>query len=136
MDRSELFTAIFKRLAGGTALVNDLGGTFIYFQLAPDKKALPYVVVDFTARNSENDTSHKAVNSIAYIRAYASTPVQASAIDAKVDTLMDDKPLTITGVSSNFWLRRDAGIDPPPEVDQSGRKVYACGAEYRIRFEI
>lgn len=136
MNRSALNTAIFGRLGGGTALVTALGGTFIYYGNAPDGKALPYVVWDYTARNDENTHSSRTQNILAYVRAYASTPVQASAIDEQIDTLLHDQPLTITGVTSNFWIRRETGFDPPPEVDQSGRRIYACGAEYRIRIDI
>ena len=136
MNRSALNTAIFGRLAGGTALISALGGTAIYFQNAPDNKALPYVVYDYVARNDENLTSQRTVNALAFVRAYASTPVQASQIDAEVDTLLNDAPLTVTGATSNFWLRREQGLDPPPEIDAAGRKIYACGAEYRIRLSI
>jgi hypothetical protein len=144
MNRSALNTAIFSRLAGGTALMPLLGGTVgwidtkkvICFQNAPDNQPLPYVIWDYTARTDENETSHRTQNAVTFIRCYASTPVQASAIDAEIEILMHDKPLTITGVTSNFWLRREQAVDPPPETDATGRRTYTCGAEYRIRFEI
>lgn len=135
MNRSDLNTAIFGRLAGGTALTTALGGTAVYFQVAPEGKALPYVVFDWASRLDENESPHRTVNMLAYIRAYASTPVQASALDAEIDTLMHNKPLTITGVSSNFWCAREMSFDLV-EGDPSTRKVYSCGAEYRIRIDI
>ena len=139
MNRSAINTAIFGRLTGGTALMALLGGTAtpgaINFQNAPDNKALPYVVFDYTARIDENLSPHRTVNAVSFVRAYASTPVQASQIDAEIDTLLHNKPLTITGVTSNFWLARESSYDIM-ETDAAGRKIYACGGEYRIRLDI
>ena len=135
MNRTNINTAIYNRLSGGTALTTALGGTAVYFQNAPDGKALPYVVFTAASRIDENESPHRTVNMLYYIRAYASTPVQAASIDAEIDTLMHDNALTITGVTSNFWCMREQSFDLV-EMDSSTRRVYSCGAEYRIRIDI
>jgi len=135
MNRTAINTAIFQRLAGGTALVNSLGGTALYFQNAPDNRALPYVIWDIASRQDENETRNRTQNILAYIRAYASTPIQAAQIDENIDALMHDNPLTITGVTSNFWCMREDSFDLV-ETDQSTRRIYSAGAQYRLLIDI
>lgn len=135
MNRTNINTALYSRLAGGTALTSLLGGTFIYFQNAPDNKALPYVVVSVTSDIEENLSANRTINMLVMVRAYASTPTQANNIDAQVDTLLHNNPLTISGASSNFWLARETSYQLS-DMDQSSRRVYSSGAEYRIRVDI
>jgi hypothetical protein len=135
MNLTALNTAIYSRLAGGTALTSALGGTAIYYDTAPDGKALPYVICSIASRVDDNESPHRTQNILAYIRAYASTPVQANTIDSAVDDLMHNHPLTISGVTSNFWCMREDSF-AGTEVDTSTRKVCFSGGQYRIRIDI
>ena len=135
MNLTAINTAIYGRLAGGTALTTALGGTAIYYNNAPTGKALPYIVCQIATRIDENQSPHRTENMLAMIRAYATTPVQANSIDAEIDTLMHNKPLTSSGVTSNFWCMRESSYSGI-EVDKSSRVVNYSGAEYRIRIDI
>lgn len=134
MNLTNLNTAIYSRLSGGTALINALGGTAIYYEIAPDGKALPYVVCSIPSRLDLNDNPNRTQSVLAYIRAYASTPIQANAIDAEVDTLMHGGTLSVTG-ATNFWCMREDSFSLV-EVDDAKRKVYLSGAQYRIMLDI
>lgn len=123
--------AVFSKLSGSTALTTALGGTAIYYQLAPDDKPLPYVVWNWQSVVDENLTPSRMTNAILNVRAYASTPTQAGSVDAIIDGLFSGTAFTVTGWT-NFWTARedffsDASVLPNQE------KVYGTGGFYRIR---
>jgi len=126
-----LNTAIYSRLSGGTALTATLGGTFIYYQIAPDNRARPYVVFSYQAGNSENLTPSKMYNEMVYIRAYSNNQAQAGTIDAQINALIDDYVFTPSGYD-NFWTARETEV-ALIEVLPDNTKVYNAGAMYRVR---
>ncbi|HRS74554.1 MAG TPA: DUF3168 domain-containing protein [Anaerolineaceae bacterium] len=127
MSIPALNTAIYTAI-GGTLTS---AGTAVFYLAAPDGQALPYIVWDYTADIDENMDRNRTRNSLVFIRAYASTAGAAGTIDGQVDALLHMKALTITGWS-NFWTARENSFSSV-ETDQSGRKVFMAGAEYRIR---
>lgn len=126
-----LNTALFSRLAGGTALVNTLGGTFIYYQQAPDNADRPYVVWSYQAGQQENVTPSKMFNELVYIRGYSDNQAQAGTIDAQINTLMDGYAFSATG-HTNFWTARESEFSMFDVLPDS-TKVYMAGAMYRVR---
>lgn len=125
--QNALNTAIFSRLAGTVTAA----GSAVYFLQAPDNKARPYIVFDYTSDLDENETPNRTKNTVVFVRAYADTPGQAGTIDAQIDTLLHMQALTVTGYT-NFWIAREMGqqnIENAP----AGNKIYMAGAEYRIR---
>lgn len=127
-----LNSAIDARLAGGTALVAALGGTFIYHGYATEGKALPFVVWSYSGGGAENMTPRESVSEIVYIRSYAETAKQAAQIDGMIASLMQTS-LAVTGWS-NYWLAREDEIYLP-ETDEAGVRTWSCGAYYRIRLD-
>lgn len=127
MSIGALNTAIYSTI-GGT-VTN--AGTAVYYLTAPDNQALPYVVWDYVADADENLDANRTKNSLVFIRAFASTPQAAEAIDRQIDALMHLKTLTVTGWT-NFWTARENAYSLE-STDQAGRKVFMAGAEYRIR---
>lgn len=130
MSIPALNTAIYTAI-GGTLTS---AGTAVYYLAAPDGQALPYVVWDYTADIDENMDRNRTRNSLVYIRAYAATAGAAGTIDSQIDALLHMKALTVTGWS-NFWTARENSFSSV-ETDQSGRKVFMAGAEYRIRNDL
>ena len=57
-------TAIFDKLSAGTALINLLGGTFIYHMQGPEKKLAPYVVYNLQGGGLENITPKDMWNGV------------------------------------------------------------------------
>ena len=63
-----LNAAIYSKLSGGTALVSALGGTCIYHGIAPEGRALPYVIWSYVAGGHENMTPRESVNAVESVR--------------------------------------------------------------------
>ena len=126
--------ALFTRLSTGTALTTALGGTAIYYQLAPDDAALPYVVWSYQfGPNEPQRTRHRDPEALVYVRGYAAKANQAGSIDAAVDALLHARPLTVTGYT-NYWIGRTQSI-ADVEVDDAQFKTYSAGALYDIRVD-
>lgn len=129
-----LNSAIYSRLAGGTALTGALGGTAIYYQIAPDDKALPYVVWSYQYGPTEPQrTAHRDPEALVYVRAYADDAQEAGRIDAHIDTLLHGRPLTVTGYT-NYWMGRTESISNV-EIDDPQFKTYSAGALYDCRLD-
>ena len=127
-----LNTAIYSTLSGGTALIGALGGTAIYHGIAPEGRALPYVVWSYVAGGHENMTPNESVNAVIYVRAYAATAKQAATLDGYAAELLETT-LTMTSWN-NFWLAREESI-VLPEIDEAGKTTWSCGAYYRVRLD-
>lgn len=129
-----LNSAIFSRLSGGTALTTALGGTAIYYQVAPDERALPYVVWSFQSGPTEPQrTRHRDPEALVYVRAYADDAAEAGRIDAHIDSLLHARPLTVTGYT-NYWIGRTQSI-ADVEIDETQFKTYSAGALYDLRLD-
>lgn len=129
-----LNSALYARLAGGTALTGALGGTAIYYQMAPDAQPLPYVVFSYQSGPTEPQrTRHRDPEALVYVRAYAANPALAGTLDALIDARLHAQPLTVTGYT-NYWLGRTqsfAGV----EGDPAEQKTWNAGAVYDIRLD-
>lgn len=129
-----LNTALFGRLAGGTALVAALGGTAIYYQQAPDDAALPYVVFSYQSGPTEPQrTRHRDPEALVFVRGYAARPAQAGTIDALVDALLHARTLTVTGYT-NYWIGRTQSLSDV-EIDAAQQKTWMAGALYDVRLD-
>lgn len=129
-----LNSAIWSRLSSGTELTGALGGTAIYYQIAPDDAALPYVVWSFQAGPTEPQrTAHRDPEALVYVRAYADDAAEAGRIDAHIDTLLHGRPLTVTGYT-NYWIGRTESISNV-EIDDPQFKTYSAGALYDLRID-
>jgi hypothetical protein len=126
-----LNTAIFSRLAGGTALTSVLGGTAIFYQMAKDNQTRPYVVFSYQTGNEENLTPSRMKNEIVYIRGYSNNQAQAGTIDTLIDSLIHGYQFTVTGYE-NFWTARETEVSLV-EILPDNTKVYHAGAFYRLR---
>ena len=127
-----LNAAIYSKLSGGTALVSALGGTCIYHGIAPEGKALPFVIWSYVAGGHENMTPRESVNAVVYVRAYAVDAKTAAQLDGYAAELLETK-LTVTGWN-NFWLAREESI-VLPDIDEAGKVTWSCGAYYRVRLD-
>ena len=129
-----LNTAIYQRLAGGTALTGALGGTAIYYQMAPDAQALPYVMWSYQSGPIEPQrTRHRDPEALVYVRAYANDAAEAGVLDGYIDALLHAQPLTVTGYK-NYWIGRTQSI-ANVEGDPAEQKTFSAGAIYDIRLD-
>jgi hypothetical protein len=128
-----LWTALYSRLTGGTALTALLSGTTaIYDTVAPQGATLPYVVFNQQAGRTENLDGNRRDDVFVTVKAITAASLKAAeAIDAQVDTLLHDSLLTVTGYTA-LWQRRTESIryaEPMP----GGGHYYHAGGVYRIR---
>jgi len=127
-----LNTTIYDALKGSAT---NAGNNVFYLQ-APDGPGgqafpLPFIIFDYVAEGDDNDNPHRVKNCVAFVRAYASTPAAAGAIDVQIDTALHGKTLSVTGWT-NFQTQRESGFSLV-ETDAAGRKIFMSGGEYRIR---
>lgn len=127
-----IWTGLYSKLSGGTALIAALGGTAIYHQQPPEGAALPYVIFGWAGGGLQPLNSHTLANGIIRIRAFSDVDdSEAGAIRDEVFTLIDKGSLTITGWSQ-LWLRAEAPHIEMVETDESGVTVWSSGDDYRI----
>lgn len=127
--------ALSTLLTDDAALVELLRGdtTAIWNKIAPDSAELPYVVFD--ADDVElNDTPRRARDIRVNIMAVdMRSAQQAAQIDARIDALIHQQELSVTGFNI-WWQRRVRGISFEENTD-SGRVNWHVGAEYLVRME-
>lgn len=131
-DPSSLIAVALKsKLAAGSTLITELGGTAIFQMIARKSQALPYVIFQTQGGGDENTTPRRSVNDVWTVKGIASGLTKAEAIADEIDTLLHDQTLTIAGWS-NFWMAREQTVRFA-EVDEKGDDIWHIGAQYRIR---
>ena len=126
-----LETAIYNKLAGGTALTTLLGGTIIYNKQPPDTAVLPWVQISQASGLEDNSTPRREQDYVYLIKGVASTLLLAGSLADAIDTLMHGTELTVTGYS-NFWTARERMVRYQ-EVDAAGHTYGHAGGEYSVR---
>lgn len=138
-----LNAAIYSRLTGGTALTNLLSTpTSVYFLQAPDDlEDTEYVVFNYQGGGDQNIVPGRLKNNVLNVRAISrangkaanSGPALAGSIDAQVDALLHQNPLTVAGYC-NFWIARETDFSLT-ENDDAGIQSWNSGGLYRIRLD-
>lgn len=128
-------TALYSRLQNdlGTAgTLYALGCTGVYRQIAPQGSVEPYVVFQQQAGTDSYNFSARDARTLLYLvkAVDASTSgLRAAQMAERIDTLLTDKPLTLTGWT-NIRLRRESDVE---YIETDAGKTYQhYGALYRI----
>lgn len=124
-------TALYTRLAGGTALIAALGGTAIYQDQAPDNAVPPFVVFSHQGGAADTRQSGDDRDDLWFVRAYAVTRKAANLLDGHVDTLLHRNNLGVSGWA-NIWCVRADQFSLSENLP-NGEKRFMSGAFYRIR---
>jgi Protein of unknown function (DUF3168) len=132
-----IWTALYSRLAGGTALTSLLSGgsASIYDDTeVPDGAELPYVVFSWAGGGLIPTSPHVAGNGVVYVRAYTGSGAKAAGvIRDQIFSLLDRQPLTVTGWA-NPWLAAEMPHIEIVETDESGERTWCNGDHYRLYF--
>jgi hypothetical protein len=131
--------AIYGKLAGDTTL-NGLLGTpptgyakSIYHQEAPAGAGYPLVVFQRQAGRPTEAFGAPSVmeNDVWLIKAvdHSTSADTAEAVAARIQTLLNDASLSISGASL-LYLRRQSDVEYPEVTD--GERYAHCGALYRV----
>lgn len=130
MPITALETALYSTLSTASALITELGGTFIYNKQAPQSPGDKYVIFQQQGGGDLNDTPIRHRNLVYSIFGVAKTQEAAAAIDTDIDAALHNGSLSVTGWS-NFWLAREGDVNLS-EVDLGGVTRYRVGGLYRV----
>ena len=122
--------AVFDKLASGTALIAALGGTAIYWQVANQGTAFPYVVYFQSSGIDENRSPRRTRRMMYTVKAVSDDPDEAGDLDAYLDALLHKQTLTVTGYG-NYRTYRENDVEYLEQTNE-GLTVYHRGAQYGI----
>lgn len=125
---------LYSKLTGDTALVALLSaGTPVFNMQTPPNTSLPYVVF-FSAGGGPDNITPSDLRSMVYgVKGVASTLTAAANIDARIDTLLHNNSITVSGYT-NIWLARETEVQLVEDAPD-GNPIYHYGAYYRIRID-
>jgi hypothetical protein len=129
------YSALYTRLAAGTALTALVGGTTspkIYHNQAPEDVDPPFLVYTWMGGGYTHETPGVWADGVLMVMAFSEVDQKsAGAIAQAVFNLLDRQPLTVTGWG-NPALFAEAPHVQEDVTDESGITTYQCGDEYRI----
>jgi len=123
-------SALYARLAAGTALTAELGGTRVYEALAPQGQTCPYVVYFRAGGGDDNSAQRRTRSENWVVKGVSIDQAQARRIDALIDDRLHEAELTITGWDNYQTARRtDVAYAEPGE---GGVVYWHRGGTYRL----
>ena len=130
-----LNTAIYSTLTGDATLVALLAdATSVYHLQAKDGAPFDFVVYNKMSAIEPNTEAHRIINAVYQIRAYSDQSAQAAdAIDARIDALLHNQAVSITGYTRLRLVRTDS-IEMTENLP-NGLTVWSSGGLYQIRLE-
>lgn len=128
-------TALYGRLASGTALIALLGGTAIYNGQPPRDVVLPWVTFSLSAGVEDNMTPTRAQRLVYLVKGVAASVYAAGLIASQIDTLLHGAAgsLSVSGGTA-FWAARESVVRYQ-EIDPAGHVIGHAGGEYAFRVE-
>ena len=130
----EIREGLYSKLIGDTALISELGGdTAIYYGVAPQETARPYVVFFNAGGGPENIYPSDLTSEVYVVKAVADNLGGALTVDNACKTALHKQTLTVTGYT-NIWTRRENELSLT-EVSDDGTVIRHEGAYYRIRVD-
>lgn len=127
----DLETALSTKIKGISALITELGGTFIYNTLAPQTAPSKYALYRWQAGGDVNDTPVRSVDVLYGIYGIATTKAEAVTISGLIDGSIHHSTLSMSGWN-NYWMVREQDIQLA-ETDEAGNTRWQVGGLYRIR---
>jgi hypothetical protein len=130
---NDLATALYSKIAGGTAVTAQLAGTTaVYDTVIPQSATYPCVVFQQQAWGVETLDPQRREDAWITIKAVGTVSYrQAGSIDNSLDLLLDGGSLSVTG-HNVLWCKRQSQIRYS-EPRAGGGYYYHQGGIYRIR---
>lgn len=133
MNDNAVKSALAARLEGDATLTAIIGATSVFDTLAPQNEDPPYVIFQKQSGVPSYTLSERIWDDQLYaVKAVAdgASAAQAGTIHARIDALLTDQPLTVSG-HTNHLLRRRRDIDYT-ETLPGGNRVRHMGAVYEV----
>lgn len=132
---AQVGSAIATMLAADTTLTGTYGVTGVHLDLGPDAAAYPFVTLGFvTGPDSYTFGTRAWTDGLWQIRAWDDRPstLRAAQIMERIDDLLTDQTLTVTG-HRTLVVRRTEELPTVPEIDpKSGLHVRSAGARFQV----
>jgi len=125
---------LYSKLSADTALVALLSAGTPIFQEGnvPPGTSRPYVT--FWGTGGPDNITPSDLRTFVYgVKGIADTLERAADIDARIDALLHNNSITVSGYT-NIWLAREAEVRYP-EAAPNGNRIHHYGAYYRIRID-
>ena len=130
----EIRAGLYAKLIGDTALISELSGdTAVYYGVAPQGKALPYVIFFNAGGGPENTYPSNLTSEVYVVKAGADSLGGALSVDNACKSAIHKQTLTVTGYT-NIWTRRENDVSLT-EVSDDGTIIRHEGGYYRIRVD-
>jgi len=125
---------LYSKLSADTALVALLSAdTPMFNMVAPPNTDMPYVIFFGSGGGPDNITPSDLRSMVYGVKGVASTLNAAASIDARIDTLLHNNSITVSGYT-NIWLARETEVQLVEDAPD-GNPIYHYGAYYRIRID-
>jgi hypothetical protein len=136
MAANDIKAALYAKLTGDATLSGLLSaGDAVYDGIAPIESNFPYVIVQKMDGRPQYTFSQRAFDTHVFLVkgvTKGATARRAGEIAARIDALLTDGALTISG-GSLLYCRREQDVDYP---DHDGGDVFRhCGATYKLYVE-
>lgn len=132
---AQVGSALVTKLAADATLTGTYGVTGIHMDIAPDDAAYPFVTLGFiTGPDIYTFGTRAWTDGRWQIRAWDDRPstLRVAQIAERVDDLLSDQVLTVTG-HRTLVVRRTEELPTVPEIDpKSGLHVRSAGARFQI----
>jgi len=132
--------ALYGKMSGDVTLTNMLGSAAagftkaIYHNQAPEEAAFPFVLFSKSSGVPEGTFGDPNIyeTDVWMIKAvdYNTTADRAESIAARLQSLLNDATLSISGGGLLFYLRRQSNVEYPEVID--GELYYHVGGLYRL----
>lgn len=119
---SEVQTAVYTRLTGDTTLMALINAVYD-FTAVPDNAPLPYVTIGDATETPNNAFGRRGYNTRHLIHIWDNGSglggtKKTQQIIARLNTLLDQQPMTLASQSLIFFLYQQAHILPDPGIDK------------------
>lgn len=128
-------SALYAALSGDSTITGTYGVTGVHMDLAPDAAVYPFVTYSLiTAPDAYTFGTRAWTDGLWQVRAWSEGPSTRlpARIMARVDDVLTDQALTVTGHRA-LVVRRMETLPTVPEIDpKSGLHIRSAGARFQV----
>jgi len=128
---NEIEAGLRAALTADTAIIDALGSTAIYNQIAPQTATVPYIIFGPGFGGRENISPDDLRSYVYPVKAVTATSKAAGTLQGLIDSCLHETALTVSGYT-NFHTQVEGQIQFV-EVGRDGKLIFHAGYDVRIR---